>query len=188
MSPDGWHLVIFEDLDDVALDPSLEALRAPERAVPKSCEAERRTRRRRRGSVLRLAPLRNPNAPVSTPATQPQRHAGPEIGPEARSCAFPRKLAPADVAPVKAVGEIDLVDRPVGAGAGVSRKLSATAVTARTRPPFATSASPLSGCAGMEDGYALDLFGSLDFADEAAACRRSGIAPRCNDHGDRVPA
>ena len=49
--------------------------------------------------------------------------ARPEIGPQQRSCGLPRELAPADVAAVEAVGEVDLVDRAIGARAGVGERV-----------------------------------------------------------------
>src|SRR6185437_2082824 len=86
-----------------------------------------------------------------------------------------------DVAAVKTVGEIDLVDGAISprprfceaiAGGGHSQH------TATLCDEIAIASS----CPGMEDGDAVHLFRGLDCPDRAAAHRSSWVAFGSNDH------
>src|SRR5947209_9866617 len=100
--------------------------------------------------------------------------------PRADSCILPRQLAPADVAPMEAVGEVDLVDRAVGARPRVGKSVG-NGGYGEDPATFCDQALGAERRSGVEDGHALDLFGRFDLADQTAARRCAGISPRRDD-------
>ena len=98
---------------------------------------------------------------------------------------LPSKFSPADVAAVEAVGEIDLVDGPIGPRSRVGEGLgnrghSEDAAALRHESCFADHG------AGMEYTDAVDLLRSVDLADQPSARRRARITARGNDDRHRM--
>src|SRR5690349_21170676 len=107
--------------------------------------------------------------------------------PRTRSCMLPGELAPANVAAMEAVGEVDLVDRAVGARPGVGEGVGDGGDSKDAATLGDKAFGSLSG-AGVEDGYAFDLLGGLDLANESPARGGTGIPPRRDDDRDSMLA
>ena len=119
MRADLGHFIIIERLAGAALDARREAVRGAERAVPQRGARRSKPRSRSASALARLAAPPESERAGEGPDHQPGGEHRPEIGPQRVHALVPRELAPADVAAVEAVGEIDLVDRAIGARPGV---------------------------------------------------------------------
>src|SRR5688572_13371355 len=85
---------------------------------------------------------------------------------------------------MEAVGEVDLVDCTIGAGSGVGESVGDCG-HGEDAPAPGNEAVPRKRSACVEDGYARDLLGRLDLANESAALWRARIAVRGHDDGHR---
>src|SRR3954447_16388851 len=83
------------------------------------------------------------------------------------------KFAPADIAAVEAVGEIDLVDGAVGPGPRVGERLCDRG-DRKDSPAFGDKPGLTLRSSSMEHGHAFHLLGRFDLLDDATARRGAG--------------
>src|SRR5690348_7391632 len=86
---------------------------------------------------------------------------------------------------MKAVGELDLVDGAVHARPRVGESVGGRGYGEHPSS-FGDEAMVGERRARVEHGHALNLLGSVDLSDEAAASRRPGVASSGDDHRDRM--
>src|SRR5206468_3914791 len=93
------------------------------------------------------------------PHKQPARNS-----PTRRSCVLAREFAPADIAAVKPVGEIDLIDSAVRPGARIGERV---ACAGDSKDPATLRYQPAVGesRAGVKHRHALDLLSGFDGSD-----------------------
>src|SRR5262249_46969822 len=101
------------------------------------------------------------------------------------SCLGPLQLTPADIAAVEAVGEVDLIERAIGARAGIGEVVG-DGGDGEHAATLCDKVAVFERRAGMEDGYSRHLLGHVDVADCRAVLRRAGITLGGEDHGQRM--
>ncbi len=156
---------------------AVRATALPARRMRRTPSASAAAQRSPRRETEQTRDVRRRSGPRRTPARN---------SPTARSCVLPRELAPADVAAVEAVGEIDLVDRAIGARPGVGEAVRRPPLRRGPGRPWRRAVPSPSAVPAWKTVTPSTCSAASISRISAAARRRAGIAARGDDDRHRM--
>ena len=189
MRADLRYLVVDERLRGPRFDLGREAVGSAERPVPQSAaEGDRQRRAANAQTVDDCACRRLPEC--DQPGDYSDDNASSELAARNRSRRrsrfLPRKLAPADIAAVKAVGEIDLVDGAIGARPGVGERFGDGRDGKHPAALWRQALHRRARCRRGRRSRPRPVRPLRSSRISAAAGRRARVTARRDDHGHRM--